>query len=153
MFHVNNLKPRSLRPTPHLLFCSLTYLYINSYLDKPGRKKKKKDCSVSYPKGITMSMVLKEFLCHSRGAPLLLGNPALATSKLPAKSHYLQHRKPDGNESSWIQQKVLCRVVRGKENNQSKWHDWWINLKTEGHAISPLHSAQVKKRSYKNSGN
>lgn len=51
---------------------------------------------MSYPKGITMSMALEEFSCHSKCVLVLLGNPALVTSKLPGTSHHLQHRKPDG---------------------------------------------------------
>lgn len=151
MFHVARikLKPRCVRPTS-FSFLSFLYWFL------PGqdrRKEKKKDCGVSCPKGITMSVVLEEVSRHSRSVQVLLSNPALAASKLPGISHYLQHRKPDGNDASWNQQKVLCCVVQGKENNQSKGCDWWINLKIEGHAISSLRNALIKKRSYKNSSN
>ena len=154
MFVTINLKPRSLRTTPHPLFGSVTHPYINSYLDKSGRKKKKKKTVTCLNlKESPCQWWLEEFSCHSKRVLVLLGNPALVTSKLPGTSHHLQHRKPDRNASSWIQQKVLCCVVQGEENNQSKWHEWWTNLRTQGHAISPLCSAQVKKRSYKNSSN
>ena len=53
---------------------------------------------MSYPKGIATSMVLEEFSCHSKRVLVLLGNPALVTSKLPGTSRHLQHRKPDGSE-------------------------------------------------------
>lgn len=151
MFHVAmiKLKPRSLR-TPHLPSVhSLIVILIPTWLSQEEGKKKK-DCGMTYPKRITMSVVLEEFLCHSGSAQVLLSKPALAASKLPGTSCHPQHRKTDRNESSWIQQKVLCSVIHGKGNNQSKRHDRWINLKIKEHAISPLCSVQVKKTSYKN---
>lgn len=137
-----NLKPSSMWPTS-FPFCSLTHPYITPSLDKLGRKGKKKT---------TACLMLKNHHVNGvRGIPMSFKrcSSALRKSSVGCEQApwHITSLETQWTRGEWIwlnPAESSAMWYLGEENNQSKWHDWWINLKIEGQVICPLHRAQVK---------